>query len=151
MYYQLPGSISSLTSWIEIPLPIPLMKYSHWSSIFSLIFSFIFFLIVITALTSIPPLPNLSLVLDNTVPLTSLLSVSLLGCSRALSSLLITARMEPGVQMTFDPDGTQVCQKNPCFQVLDAAVDRRKVSSGLKGEYTCFTAYIVMKRKLTDN
>jgi hypothetical protein len=25
------------------------------------------------------------------------------------------------------------------------------VSSGLKGEYTCFTAYIVMKRKLTDN
>jgi hypothetical protein len=104
---------------------------------------------VITALTSIPPFPNLSLELENTISSTSLLLASLLEGSKALSSLLITARIDPGVQLTFDPDGTRVFQKKPSFQALDVAGDSRKVSSDLKGEYTRFIAYMVMKRKLT--
>lgn len=47
-----PGSISSLTRRITIPCPIPLMKDSHWSSIFSVNLSFIFFLTMITAFAS---------------------------------------------------------------------------------------------------
>lgn len=51
---DVPGWISSLMSWIWIPWPKPLTMFSHWSPSFSVIFSFIFFLIVTTAFTCIP-------------------------------------------------------------------------------------------------
>lgn len=87
-------------SWIKIPWPIPMIKDSHWSSIFSLIFSFIFFLIVITAFTSIP----LELLLSD--PLLSLLLL-LTNCFESstvllflLFPLLITALTDPCLPFT---------------------------------------------------
>ena len=73
-----------------MPWPKPLTKNSHWSSIFSVIFSFIFFLTVTTALTSIPPLEETK----DPLLLSSLLSNGL-AASKVLSPLLITARIDP--------------------------------------------------------
>lgn len=70
-----PGSMSSLTSWICIPWPTPLMKYSNWSSKSSTTLPFIFFLIITTAFTSIISpllLPPLELLCNE--PLLTLLS-----------------------------------------------------------------------------
>ena len=73
-----------------MPWPKPLTKNSHWSSIFSVSFSFIFFLTVTTALTSIPPPLK-----EPKDPLLSPLLSNGLAASKVLSPLLITARTDP--------------------------------------------------------